>query len=125
VVLTPKYSLGPYKGAYAILDLRGGPLVTGEEPLSLWKGYAAEMVTGRLRVASEDWKAPEVKSAAATPAMTRFKPGDKVRVKNSTPAVRYRGDTGKIDTYVPFGKYYVDLKKNGQVLVDEADLEKV
>jgi hypothetical protein len=68
----------------------------------------------QLRAASDPWKA----------AALKFKPGDKVRVKDSHGSAKFRGDTGEIEKNVPMGKYYVQLKKNGRSLVDEGDLEK-
>lgn len=56
-------------------------------------------------------------------AKTKFEPGDKVKVKPSHGSPKFRGDTGTIDKYVPFGKYYVNLKENGHSVVSEDDLE--
>jgi len=56
-------------------------------------------------------------------AKTKFEKGDKVKVKPSHGIKEWRGDTGVIDKYVPFGKYYVDLKKNGRQIVDQSDIE--
>ena len=52
-------------------------------------------------------------------------PGDHVRVKDSHGLAKYRGDTGVIEKYVQFGKYYVELEKNGRSIVAVEDLEKV
>jgi hypothetical protein len=56
-------------------------------------------------------------------AATKFEPGDKVQVKSTHGSPHFRGDIGVVDHYVPFGKYYVELKKNGRSLVSESDLE--
>lgn len=49
--------------------------------------------------------------------------GAKVRVKKSHGSADFVGDTGTVDKYVPFGKYYVKLKKNGRSMVAADDLE--
>jgi hypothetical protein len=55
---------------------------------------------------------------------TGFRPGDHVRVKSTHGSPRFRGDLGIIEKYVPFGKYYVELDRNGRSMVSENDLEK-
>ncbi len=56
-------------------------------------------------------------------ARDKFEPGNLVRVKPSHGASKFRGDQGTIAEYVPFGKYYVELERNGRSLVSENDLE--
>jgi len=55
-------------------------------------------------------------------AATTFQPGEVVRVKPTHGFEEWHGDTGTIEKYVPFGKYYVNLVKNGRVLIDESHL---
>jgi hypothetical protein len=57
-------------------------------------------------------------------AETRFKPGDRVRVKPTHNFKEWHGDVGEVDKFVPFGKYYVELEKNGRVIIDGDYLEK-
>jgi len=56
---------------------------------------------------------------------TGFQPGDHVKVKSTHGYLKFRGDTGIIEKYVPFGKYYVELKHNGRAMVSGDDLEKL
>lgn len=56
-------------------------------------------------------------------ARVKFQPGDRVKVRPSHGSEKFRGDTGVIEKYVPFGKYYVNLRRNGRSLVSEGDLE--
>ena len=58
-------------------------------------------------------------------ATSEFKPGDHVKVKSTHGYPKFRGDIGIIEKYVPFGKYYVELKRNGRAMVSEDDLEKI
>ena len=60
---------------------------------------------------------------ASRVAGSKFSPGDKVVVKSTHGYAPYRGQQGVIDKYVPFGKYYVQLKKE-RVLVDQDQLDK-
>lgn len=54
---------------------------------------------------------------------TKFEKGDKIRIKPSHGLKEWHGDTGVVDKYVQFGKYYVELKENGRQIVSENDLE--
>jgi hypothetical protein len=54
-----------------------------------------------------------------------FNAGDLVRVRSTHGSEKFRGDTGKVITAVQFDKYRVNLKKNGERLVDVHDLELV
>jgi hypothetical protein len=54
--------------------------------------------------------------------VAEFAPGICVFVKGSHGTERFRGDVGRIEKYIPFGKYYVDLRKNGRQLVSGSDL---
>lgn len=56
-------------------------------------------------------------------AKTLFEKGDKIRIKPTHGIKEWHGDTGVVDKYVPFGKYYVELKENGRQIVDQSDLE--
>jgi len=56
---------------------------------------------------------------------TGFQPGDHIKVRSTHGYPKFRGDTGVVEKYVPFGKYYVELKRNGRAMVSEDDLEKI
>ncbi len=81
-----------------------------------WKSNTDKYEDKFKTAASEDpWKVTAAK----------FESGDKVRVKDSHGSPKFRGDTGEVEKSVQFGKYYVELEKNGRSLVDGNDLEKV
>jgi hypothetical protein len=52
-----------------------------------------------------------------------FRPGEGVRIKRTHCAPSFRGKTGIIVRYVPFGKYYVQEPNGERILVDVSDLE--
>ena len=68
---------------------------------------------------------PRVAARFLATVPSDLKPGTKVRVKPTHGYAKFHHDEGTIDKYVPFGKYYVELKKNGRQLIDQNDLEKV
>lgn len=57
--------------------------------------------------------------------------GTPVRIQSTHGHAPYRGRYGIVDTYVPFGKYYVVLKRNSdleaeqRILVDETHLQNI
>jgi hypothetical protein len=51
--------------------------------------------------------------------------GALVFVKGTHGSPKFRGDVGIVDKYIPFGKFYVDLKKNGRAVVSSDDLERI
>jgi hypothetical protein len=62
---------------------------------------------------------------ARSKAAGRFNVGDPVRVLPSHGFAHYRGDTGVIDKMIPINKAYVESEKNGRIIVDLDDLEKI
>lgn len=58
-------------------------------------------------------------------AYRNFKPGDHVRVLPSHGFAHYRGDEGTIDKIIPINKAWVESEKNGRIIVDLDDLEKI
>jgi hypothetical protein len=62
---------------------------------------------------------------ARSKAAGKFQVGDPVRVLPSHGFAHYRGDTGVIDKMVPINKAYVESEKNGRIIVDLDDLEKI
>jgi hypothetical protein len=52
-----------------------------------------------------------------------YRPGEGVRIKNSHGWAPFRGETGIIVRYVPFGKYYMETSRHGRILVSDSDLE--
>jgi hypothetical protein len=54
-----------------------------------------------------------------------LKPGTRVRVLPSHGLTHWHGDVGTIEKYIPFGKFYVQLEKNGRHVVPQEDLEEV
>lgn len=55
---------------------------------------------------------------------SEYPPGTKIKVKPTHGVPAWHHDEGTIEKYVPFGKYYVQLKGHGRQLVDQSDLEK-
>ena len=49
--------------------------------------------------------------------------GTRVRILPSHGYAPYRGLTGRIDKYVPFSKFYVNLDRGDRIFVDQSDLE--
>jgi hypothetical protein len=49
--------------------------------------------------------------------------GEGVRVKDTHGHEPFRGKTGIVVRYVPFGKYYIQTWQGKRILVDGADLE--
>lgn len=68
---------------------------------------------------------PRIPRGASNRVAGRFSVGDPVRVKSSHGFAHYRGDTGVIDKMIPINKAYVESERNGRIIVDLDDLEKV
>lgn len=81
-----------------------------------------EQVYAEVAKVLKPWANPAKAAAVAAETMA---PGTKIKVKDSHGSPGFRGDTGVVEKYVPFGKYYVKLKKNGRRMVDQSDLEKL
>ena len=62
---------------------------------------------------------------ASKTAKVPFSDGQRVRVKDTHGHAAWRGDSGTIEKYVPFGKFYVQLDRNGRQFIDQGDLEAV
>lgn len=46
-----------------------------------------------------------------------LRPRTRIRIVSACPYKPIVGDTGRIEKYVPFGKYYVRLQTHGRMLV--------
>lgn len=53
----------------------------------------------------------------------RYQPGDRVRIRETHNFKKYHGDEGEIEKIIPINKAYVELEKNGRVIVDLDDVE--